>query len=60
MRYLGDPRWITAKYAGMDRNGMSFSKGQRVFYYPRTKTILTGDAAIEASLEFDAMMADEN
>jgi len=52
-RYSGDPYWTTAKYPGTDANGHPFRKGDRVFYYPRTKTILTGDAAERASAEFD-------
>lgn len=59
-RYSGDPYWTTAKYPGTDANGLPFRKGDRVFYYPRTKTILTGDAAERASAEFDAAAFDED
>lgn len=59
-RYSGDPYWTTAKYPGTDANGRPFRKGDRVFYYPRTKTILTGDAAERASAEFDAAAFDED
>lgn len=55
----GDPYWMTAKYPGKDRNGKSFSKGEKVFYYPRTKAILTGEEATNASREFDAARFDE-
>ena len=55
-----DPRWITAKFAGADRDGNPFPKGARVFYYPLTKTILTGTAADQASREFESQRADEN
>ncbi len=57
--YRGDPRWITAKYAGRDRAGVPFSKGDRIFYYPLTKTIISGDEARRAAADFEASRADE-
>jgi DNA-binding ferritin-like protein len=56
----GDPYWMTAKYPGRDNKGNPFKKGERVFYYPRTKTILTGPEAEKASLEFAAAKFDED
>lgn len=56
----GDPYWMTAKYPGKDKNGKPFKKGEKVFYYPRTKTILTGPEAEKASREFGAMAFDED
>lgn len=56
----GDPYWMTAKYPGKDQDGKPFKKGDKVFYYPRTKTILTGDKAEKAAREFGAMAADED
>jgi hypothetical protein len=35
-------------------------KGDRIFYYPRTKTVLTGPEAEQASREFEAAAADED
>jgi DNA-binding ferritin-like protein len=55
----GDPYWMTAKYPGKDHKGNPFKKGDRVFYYPRTKTILTGPEAEQASRDFDAARFDE-
>ena len=43
--YRNDPRWITAKWPGKDREGAEYKKGARVFYYPLTKTIVAGEAA---------------
>lgn len=55
----GDPHWMVAKYAGRDKNGKTFKKGEKVFYYPQTKTILTGADAQQASRDFDAVRFDE-
>lgn len=57
--YRDDPYWMTAKYPGRDHKGNPFKKGERVFYYPRTKTMLTGAEAEKASLEFEAAKFDE-
>lgn len=57
--YPRDPFWIKAKYPGKDINGKPFKKGDRVFYYPNTKTFLTGADAEKASREFEAAKADE-
>jgi len=59
-RYSGDPYWMTARYPGVDSKGRPVKRGDRVFYYPRTKTILTGDDAERASAEFDAASFDED
>lgn len=59
-RYSGDPYWLTAKYPGVDNKGRPFKKGERVFYYPRTKTILTGEDAERAAAEFEAAAFDED
>ena len=56
---LGDPYWVVAKFSGKDNKGRPFKKGDRVFYYPRTKTFLTGPEAEKASRDFDAAVADE-
>jgi len=58
--YRNDPRWITTKFPGKDKNGVPFKRGDRVFYYPMTKTILAGDAAEQASADFEAASFDED
>ena len=57
--YRNDPRWITAKWPGKDRDGAEYKKGDRVFYYPLTKTIVAGEAAEKAAREFASDRADE-
>lgn len=56
----GDPYWMTAKYPGKAKDGTPIKKGDRVFYYPRTKTMLVGPEAEKASREFGAMSFDED
>jgi hypothetical protein len=51
---------MTAKYPGRDHKGNPFKKGERVFYYPRTKSFLTGEDAEQASRDFDSAKFDEN
>jgi hypothetical protein len=60
MGYRDDPRMITARYAGTDANGRAFAKGARVFYYPRDKRIISGEAAEQAERDFAAAAADED
>jgi hypothetical protein len=57
--YSGDPRWITAKFNSTDSKGNVVRKGDRVFYYPRTKAILTGQEAESAAAQFASAAADE-
>jgi hypothetical protein len=58
-RYSRDPYWLTAKYPGVDKNGNPFKKGDRVFYYPIGKVVLTGKEAEAAARDFEARRFDE-
>jgi hypothetical protein len=58
-RYSRDPYWTTARFSGKDAHGRPVKKGDRIFYYPATRTILTGEEADQASREFSAAIADE-
>lgn len=58
--YSNDPYWTTAKFNSTDKLGNPIRRGDRIFYYPRTKTVLTGEAAEKASREFDAAKQDED
>jgi len=55
----GDPYWTTAKFNSTDANGAQVRKGDKIFYYPRTRTVLTGQSADKASAEFSAAAQDE-
>lgn len=55
----GDPYWMTANFPSKDSKGRPVRKGDRVFYYPRTRTMLSGAEAEEAARDFDAARADE-
>ena len=57
--YSGDPRWITAKYAGRDANGKPFKAGEKVLYFPNGKKFYTGAEAEKAWLEFLSAKGDE-
>jgi len=38
-RYNGDPYWLNSKYGGICGNcNKEIKKGDRIYYYPRTKT----------------------
>ena len=58
--YKGDPYWTTARFNSTDKNGKPVKKGDRIFYYPQTRTVLTGTEADAASAEFSASVADED
>ena len=57
--HSGDPHWITAKYPGKASDGTPFKKGDRVLYYPRSKTFMVGDKAEAAMRKFEGELADE-
>lgn len=57
--YSGDPRWITAKYAGVDAHGKPFKKGEEVLYFPNGKKFYTGAEAERAWREFLSAKGDE-
>jgi hypothetical protein len=54
-----DPYWTSAKFDSTDANGNIVKRGDRIFYYPDSKTVLTGDAAEKAAGEFNAATQDE-
>ena len=54
-----DPYWTSAKFDSTDANGNTVKRGDRIFYYPDSKTVLTGDAAEKAGGEFNAAKQDE-
>lgn len=58
-RYTNDPRWITARYAGIAQDGTPFHAGDQVFYYPSSRTFLVGEAAQQAARDFAAAVQDE-
>jgi hypothetical protein len=58
--YRNDPRWLPARFPGKcTKCGEAFTKGRMIFYYPLTKTALSGGCAIVAADEFDAAKRDE-
>ena len=59
-RYKGDPYWTVARFNSLDSKGRPVKKGDRIFYYPRCKTVLTGAEADAASAEFSAAATDED
>lgn len=59
MSYNKDPHWIEAKHAGTDINGRPFAKRERVFYFPLSKTIVSGEPAKVAARKFETERQDE-
>lgn len=58
-RYSQDPFWMTARFDSIDANGHQVRKGDRIFYYPKTKTVLSGAEAEQAAADFFACAEDE-
>lgn len=54
-----DPHWINAKYPGVGQDGTPFKAGEKVLYWPNTKTVMVGKQAEEAWKRFEAEAADE-
>lgn len=57
--YSNDPRWITAKYDGVSKNGERFKRGDRILYYPSNKQIYTGKEAEANWRDFESNAEDE-
>jgi len=57
--YSNDPRWISAKYNGIAEDGTRFRKGDRVLYYPSTKTFYVGQDAERNWKDFLSAKGDE-
>ena len=61
MRYQGDPRWITARFASTCACGLhGIARGERIFYYPNGKQAFGGACAETASRDFEAARFDED
>lgn len=60
MRYPRDPYWLTAKFESSCRCGTAISKGERIFYYPNSKTALCPSCSDEAARDFEALRFDED
>lgn len=54
-----DPHWINAKFPGVAADGTPFKAGEKVLYWPNTKTVMVGRQAEEAWKRFEAEAADE-
>ena len=58
--YQGDPRWMSAKFPGKADDGTPFRRGDRVLYWPRTKTFMVGEKAEVAWQRFEGEAEDED
>lgn len=61
-RYSGDPYWMTARRdsASANKDGTPIRRGDRIFYYPRSRQAFVGREAEAASADFEACAADED
>jgi hypothetical protein len=56
---MRDPYWTTARFDGRDADGNTVRKGDRIFYYPATRSVLTGAKAEQAARDSSAAVDDE-
>lgn len=55
-----DPYWTTARFPGVcAKTGEPIRKGERIFYYPKDRKTLKGEAAEQAARDFAAACFDE-
>jgi len=59
-RYSRDPYWTTAKFDSTTKDGQQVRRGDRIFYYPSTKTVLVGEKAEQAARDFQSAAFDES
>lgn len=57
--YAADPRWISARFDGIDDEGNRVRKGDEVLYWPSTKRVQTGQKAKDAWRRFLSEKGDE-
>lgn len=57
--YSGDPYWLIAKFDSTSTNGLPVKRGDRVFYFPRTRAIYNGERAQLEASQFAAAAQDE-
>ena len=60
--YSGDPYWTSARFTSCcSRCGRSISKGEKIFYYPKTKDVFCSDGRCgeSESKSFEAAAQDE-
>jgi len=54
------PRWLEARWAGeCSKCGDAIAKGERCFYYPTGKKLLSGECAEAASADYESIRFDE-
>ncbi len=58
--YSRDPYWTDARFGSVCKCGQVINKGDRIFYYPATKTALCTKCSEQASREFAAAVQDED
>jgi hypothetical protein len=58
--YARDPYWTTARFNSKCSCGQQINKGDRIFYYPATKTALCPKCSEKASNEFACAVQDED
>jgi len=59
-RMKGDPRWIEAKYGGLcSQCGAELHPGDRILYWPRTRTVMCEKCGESAWQRFVSEAADE-
>jgi hypothetical protein len=58
-RFSYDPYWLRARFNSTCSCGTRIKKGDRIFYYPRTKTALCLDCGRAAYEDFRAAAEDE-
>lgn len=58
-KYNGDPYWTFAKFDSVSADGQPVKKGDRIFYYPRTRAVYIGQGAEREASSFAAAVQDE-
>lgn len=59
IRYAGDPRWIAARFASQCQCGSGIKRGDRIYYFPRTKTVFCQTCGEPAHARFVSEAQDE-
>lgn len=57
--YSQDPYWMTARFDSTSADGQPIRKGDRIFYFPRTRSAFVGAKAEQEAASFAAAAQDE-
>ena len=54
-----DPYWTYARFNSIDADGQPVKEGDKIFYYPASRTVLTGEKAEQGARDLESEQFDQ-